>query len=71
MQKLVEWVSEPSSDLKIPFHVSCKFVFLCLVKVSCNQTEKKKRGFCLLAGKTHKQKDQDKRSKKDQEKKRL
>lgn len=42
MQKLVEWVSEPSSDLKIPFHVSCKFVFLCLVKASsCNQTEKK------------------------------
>ena len=40
MQKLVECVSEPSSDLKIPFHVSCKFVFLCLVKVSCNQTEK-------------------------------
>jgi len=40
MQKLVACVSEPSSDLKIPFHVSCKFVFLCLVKASCNQTEK-------------------------------
>ena len=33
--------------------------------------QKKTRGFCLLAGKTHKQKDQDKRSQKDQEKKRL
>lgn len=64
MQKLVEWVSEPSSDLKIPFHVSCKFVFLCLVKVSCNQTGLEPQGWENAQTKRPRQEEQ-KRSRKE------